>query len=223
VVGDGDTDVVLFGDSHAHQWLPALVPIVAERGWRLTIMTKAGCPVAALQPTDFDQRFADPDCLAWRAASIAAITELKPAMVIVSGLSSYVSDTPAMAQAWATSLTGLTKSGAALVYIRDTPKPPDDVPTCISGALDDWSRCSFAFDAVLRNEPVAKPGFFPGLAVLDLTSYLCDEDVCPAVKNKALLYRDDSHLSATAAEALSPALDEELIRTGLVERLTKED
>jgi SGNH domain (fused to AT3 domains) len=38
--------VVLFGDSHAMQWFPALNRIAKERDWRLLGLTKATCPPA---------------------------------------------------------------------------------------------------------------------------------------------------------------------------------
>ncbi len=43
---DGTRDVVLFGDSHALQWLPALVIAAGQEGWRVTTLTKAACPPA---------------------------------------------------------------------------------------------------------------------------------------------------------------------------------
>jgi len=42
----GARSVVLFGDSHAAMWLPALDSIAARRGWKLYSMTKSACPVA---------------------------------------------------------------------------------------------------------------------------------------------------------------------------------
>jgi peptidoglycan/LPS O-acetylase OafA/YrhL len=39
-----DTTVVLFGDSHAMQWFPALNSLARERNWRLVGFTKSACP-----------------------------------------------------------------------------------------------------------------------------------------------------------------------------------
>jgi hypothetical protein len=38
------TNVVLFGDSHAAAWFPAMELISTERHWRLVVLAKAGCP-----------------------------------------------------------------------------------------------------------------------------------------------------------------------------------
>ena len=44
--GAGEQVLVLFGDSHAAQWAPALQLIAAGHGWRFITLTKASCPAA---------------------------------------------------------------------------------------------------------------------------------------------------------------------------------
>jgi hypothetical protein len=53
--------------------------------------------------------------------------------------------------AWDQTLTQLRATGAQLLYIRDTPYPNRRVPECISGALDDWSKCDFDLNNMNRN------------------------------------------------------------------------
>jgi hypothetical protein len=40
------TTIVLWGDSHAAQWFPAVKAVAERRQWRLVPMTKSGCPAA---------------------------------------------------------------------------------------------------------------------------------------------------------------------------------
>jgi hypothetical protein len=44
---DSEVSVAIFGDSHALQWLPALVAAGVEEGGRVVALTKAACPPAA--------------------------------------------------------------------------------------------------------------------------------------------------------------------------------
>lgn len=213
----GGTPVVLFGDSHAHQWVPAFDRLAEDFGWEVFVYTKAGCPVQSIEPRDDDSRFSDPECVRWRAASIEAIVRLRPELVVVSSLHTYLPDQEEMLEAWEVSLDGLREAGAPIAYLRDTPKPDQDVPTCISSAFDDWSRCSFPHDGI--PEPViqeAVTGRQPGVTVVDLLPYFCDGSRCVAVRNGLLLYRDASHLTATAARSLAPALADELETASLV-------
>ncbi|HTE45534.1 MAG TPA: acyltransferase family protein, partial [Gemmatimonadaceae bacterium] len=43
-----DTTVVLFGDSHAAQWFPALLKVATARGWRIISRTKSACPAPSI-------------------------------------------------------------------------------------------------------------------------------------------------------------------------------
>jgi len=208
----GGEPVVLFGDSHAHQWIPAIEAIAQERSWDVTVFARAGCPVNDIAPRPDDSRFSQPWCTDWRQQAIDQIVSLHPQVVIVSSLHTYLPDQTETLQTWEKSLDRLRGAGAPIVYLRDTPNPENDVPTCISGAFDDWDRCAFPFDGV--PEPVVPEvaaGKIPDVAVVDMLPYFCDGATCAAVRNGLLLYRDDSHISATAATALAPALEQALV------------
>ncbi|MGK2882402.1 MAG: acyltransferase family protein [Mycobacterium sp.] len=213
----GGTPVVLFGDSHAHQWQTALDGIALQKGWELRVVAQSGCPVPEITPREGETaRFSQDFCSTWRSQQIDSIVAKRPAIVFVSALNEYIPQTDEVLDAWSVSLTKLAASGAKLVYIRDTPWPARSIPECVSSATDDWSRCAFpASDAI---DPVVTgtlQGTLPATTVIDLNGYLCDGDVCPAVRNGIMLYRDDSHLSNTAVKALTPALSTALTGEGI--------
>ena len=45
-VPSGGRTILLYGDSHAVQWFEPLEQIALQRGWRLVVLAKGGCPVA---------------------------------------------------------------------------------------------------------------------------------------------------------------------------------
>lgn len=214
----GGTPVVLFGDSHAHQWAPAFEAMANDRGWDLSVFAKAGCPVADLVPIGDGGRYSQPECVTWRQQSIDLIlTELKPQFIVVSSLHTYINENDVMAEAWDRSLDQLRAAGVPIVYIRDTPHPLEDIPTCISGAFDDWSKCEFPSD--IKDDLIVQKALIgdeKNVSVIDLTPYFCDGEVCPAVRNGYLLYRDDSHITGTAALAMRSVLEESLVQAGIV-------
>src|SRR5690606_30256 len=71
--------MVLFGDSHAAQWFPALERIALTRGWRLVSLTKSGCP--AVDVSLFNLALGRPyeECDAWRDAVMRRIASERPA------------------------------------------------------------------------------------------------------------------------------------------------
>lgn len=211
---DDGIDVVLFGDSHADQWSEAVRSIGTTHGWRVHQITKAACPAQNLpsqpgQPDPFNKA----DCLQWRQSALQEIERIRPKIIIVSSLSTYVPDYAVAQQAWDNTLETLRGTGARLVYIADTPYPGFQIADCMSGALDNWHRCDFALNGFTRNEPILDQkarGEAPDITTISVNNLLCEANTCFPARNKILFYRDDSHLTATAARVLEPALTKQL-------------
>jgi len=184
--------------------------VAKENNWRLNQFTKAACPVAALQPRDGrTDPFTKSDCIGWREDSVAKIIALKPKYIVIGSLSTYVPDYQEFKTAWDQTLNRLRTTGAQIIYLRDTPYPNKNIPECISGDTDNWAACDFALNNVNRTEPIVTDqvrGENTDIPVLDVNAYLCETNKCRAVRNGILLYRDDSHLTNTAVNALMPAV-----------------
>ncbi len=84
VYGDktSHTSVVLFGDSHAAAWFPAVNRISMQQGWRLLVIAKSGCPAAAVNVVRYGRGFTN--CPAMETNAEHQIAALHPALVIVA-------------------------------------------------------------------------------------------------------------------------------------------
>ena len=93
VYGDpsSSTTVVLFGDSHAGQWFPALERLATERGWRLVSLTKSACTPAQLTVWNTTFKRAYDECNQWREAVFTRLRAERPALVIVASSHPYTS------------------------------------------------------------------------------------------------------------------------------------
>jgi hypothetical protein len=49
-----------------------------------------------------------------------------------------------------------------------------------------------------------------GVTVIDPTPWFCADSVCPAIIGNTLVYRDQSHVSATYIRLLAPVLSSQL-------------
>ena len=213
----GSPLAVLLGDSHAHQWQPAFQDLVGRRGWSLDLIAHSGCPLAPVpagpgQPNKVH-------CDIWRTKAIARIQQLHPALILVSSYSKYLWKTTDRLPAWDLELNQLRQTGAKIAYIVDTPTPNVDVPVCVSAHLNDWRACSFKrSDAVWRDpvEAAVLAGEEPDVSIIDLTNYLCPRALCPAVRGGVVFYRDSTHITATLARVLQPAMAAALNRDGLM-------
>ena len=212
------TVVVLYGDSHAHHWLPAAERLARERGWRLETVLKNSC--GAVDATRRYRRLSRDftECDEWRAAALARVDSLRPALVLVaSAAESYEGVDP---EAWvggtrrvlARLADATATEGGAVVQLRDVPRPGVHVPACLARAA--WRGGSDAACS-LSGEPetevyaaqVAAARPLPAVATVDLTPAVCPDAPCEVARGDTLVvYRDTDHLTAAFAQTLAPVL-----------------
>ena len=212
--------VVLFGDSHAAQWFPALERLADANDWRLFDMTKIQCAAIDHDVWDPYDKRAYPECTTWRANALAKIAELKPDLVVVT--SSYaaqltINDQPIPSGErladWSPALERTLRDVASrakhVLLIGDTPRSHGDPPACVSGRMANALACATpaqeATDAA-RLQADAASARKAGVAFLDPTAWLCPSQPCPAVIGGVLVFRDGDHMTATFAAALAPYL-----------------
>jgi hypothetical protein len=111
--------VVLFGDSHAWQWTPALNIAASERDWKLVTYTKGGCPVQNVGATVAALDESSTNCAAWRNAAFAKISALRPALVIISSQTKGFVTAKDMTE----TVSKLKADGAKVVWLEDTLQP----------------------------------------------------------------------------------------------------
>lgn len=206
---ESSNTVVLYGDSHAAQWFPALEKIATERGLKLISLTKSACSAVDAKRPD-QGAFKMLDCSKWRENSIKRIAEIQPLAVITSSFQYFTpaKSTLTRAQWWNEGqrklLKGLKGSTNNLIYISDTPRPLRDIPNCLA------SRDSKVCDSTERS----KVSVIPGFDVINPNPWLCSS-YCPAIVDGTVAYRDASHISVDMALKLLPKLEAALIAKGL--------
>ncbi|WNI24670.1 acyltransferase family protein [Streptomyces sp. ITFR-16] len=214
---DSPDRIVLLGDSHAGQWFSPLLSLAAKRGWALQELVKQGCPLPALSVVNPQLGRTYHECDTWRADSLARLAKgPKPRMVVVSSLNRYTDDRALLLRGWERTLKPLRALGVPVVYIEDTPVPGTDVPACVSGHLTEPEDCAFGRERARRPDPLAgriAAGGLPGVRAVSVNPVLCPAGgpTCPAVRDRILLYRDDTHLTDVAAVVLAPRLERLLL------------
>ena len=91
VYGDpgSETTVLLLGDSHAQQWLPAVQAIADDRGWRLRAITKSACPMADGTVWNSVLKRGYRECDEWREQALELIGAEAPDLVLVAADGRY--------------------------------------------------------------------------------------------------------------------------------------
>ena len=201
--------IVLYGDSHAAQWLPALDIIGKKRGIKIVSLTKSSCPSAEVIK-ELSSQYDLADCQAFRDSSVARIKKIKPLAVILTGMqplsAPYSNES---AKSWWLAgerkvFNRIKESTLYPIYLTDTPLPRVDIPDCLVAGRGKACDTARPIDAEVAS----------GLIAINPTPWLCEE-TCPAVVDGIIAYRDQSHLTVAMSKHLSSQLDMSLTRLGL--------
>jgi peptidoglycan/LPS O-acetylase OafA/YrhL len=214
-----NTSLVLFGDSHAAMWFPALDSAANQNGWALHNWTKATCPpieIPIISPV-LGRNFSE--CESWRQTVLQRIGQMHPAVVVLGVARHYTSIygfTPYQ-QPWldgmAKMVSEITRLGSKVVVIGPIPKPPFVVPQCLSAHLTNDSQCNTPEGSVVDLSGMAAEQASvraAGGSYINALPWFCANGTCGAIVGNLEIWRDDNHITATYSNFLGPAVSAEL-------------
>jgi hypothetical protein len=217
--------MVIYGDSHALMWLPALEGIASASHWRLIILAKYFCPaemITVSNPPGLGRsggRYTA--CDRWHQWSIASINRLHPNLVVVSQESLYTVPGSTAAQPkffsafkWNEGMTRLLSSiavpGAEKVILGNIPLLPRSGPECLGAHSHDVQACSATVQASTSPlDEAERSAGGEGTQYVDPTPWFCSA-MCTAVIGRFNVYQDQFHITGTYAKYLQNALAEAL-------------
>ena len=214
----GDTSAkrtaVLFGDSHAAQWFPALDDIARQRHWRLEVLTKSSCAATLASLPNPVGGGSYRQCTAWHGEVLKRLAAERPYLVVVSSLVPLGGDDRGWLAGYAQMIRALHGRAGHVVTLGDVPRPRGNVPNCLSAHIRSVQRCtmtrSAAVDAALWRA-VAADTTANGGRYLGTDRWACPGSVCPVLAGDVLVYRDDTHLSLPFVDFLRPRLERALL------------
>ena len=226
-----DRVMVAFGDSHMDQFFSAMNTVAKERGYKFLPRTRAGCSAADVQVWLKKQETDYPACSTFRASVLKELVELKPEVVFLSNLIQRSVVDPATGElavhpsrslelwqnGFKRTIRTLTKAGITVVVVRDTPQWGYDVPDCLA-SFTAKSCTTPTFSSLSSGDldvgfAIALDNAYP----VDLTSAICEEDFCSALRANMIVARDASHLTKTYVDALTP------IWRGIIKRFMEKE
>jgi len=216
------TTVALFGNSHAAQWFVPLEKIARSESWRLRTLTASACSfLSGSNPNVY--------CDAWRRNVIQAISDQQIKVVIISDFfASVPDDTDISRTQWWTeelplTISALRAAGAEPIILLDTPRPPEDTPTCLSSHPNDIQLCGPTTKSLSKwatiSQAIESVATQTGVAVIDPTNWFCLNEICPPIVGDLLVYRDGHHMADLFASQLEQLLGNTLIP--LVDQATR--
>lgn len=208
-----DRTVVLIGDSHAAQFLPAVMGAVAQNGYRLVVITKSSCPMVDgpdLYNKELKRTFAE--CGIWRREAMRTVRKISPDVIIVGSASIYEQATDVWESGTRSVLDNLSQGSSRVVLLVDPPPAGIDIPSCL--ALEAWRWGPLAPDCRPIGDPRAQERAaaqgrvarsVAGVEILDLRNDVCVIGECGAMSDGLIRYRDGDHISVEFAKTFTPA------------------
>ena len=228
---DGNPSLMLWGDSHAHHYLPGLRAGSQNAGARVVPRTMGACkPHVEDVPTDLpgNVKGAARSCVEFNMAVLASLPSLRASgfnVVAIAARWSVPSELQYGLGNWAQPLEQRVReiraAGLRVVLLAETPRPRHATPVCVARrGADACARSRTDVDAeraaalaVLRKLADA----IDGVSVFDPVDAICTQDRCPVVHDGVVLYSDHSHLSVAGSRLLALSLAKALtpgFRTG---------
>lgn len=210
---------VLVGDSVALSYMPGLRLALAERGWRIQVLTFYLCPMVDT-PTRSQLASKEPNtkCIDHRAWALNEINRLQPELVIASSSASSILkmvNAPPAGSAesytrWteATSrMLGMLGSPARRVALIGGPPGSGNLQECVT-VNSKPSACAKPLTLATRGLVAAesRAAQAAGATYVDPLAWFCFQNVCPAVIGSTPVYWDGGHLTAAYARSLAPQL-----------------
>lgn len=185
--------IVLFGDSHAGHWAPALDRFARRIGFRVDRLSRASC--SSIQATP---KIAAGSCNAWIEAQRQAIERIHPEVLILSNALVPTSpDSDPLTQRIKSAVSMFTSRSKVIIF-SFTPVARENIPECLASHLTAARVCEPPVDSpgIKRNNALLESASLAaGAAFVDVIPIMCSPARCPSINGNVLVYRDEGHLT----------------------------
>jgi hypothetical protein len=220
--------IVLYGDSHASAWIPALDIVASKLHERLVVFAFAGCAtslVAVTKSGTFADASRTDSCNDWHRAIGQAVRAAKPSTLIVTAGIGYATYSKADTATWIGGMSAAFKemtrglAGVTKIYLGTTPLFERNVPNCVALHSGNVKGCSLTYGSndyygrlLTRDVAIAKAAH---VSLVAPTVLFCSKGHCPPIVGTSLVYVDVDHISTAYAIQLAPAIGAMLNQAGV--------
>lgn len=228
--------IVLFGDSNAGNWVPAMDVAAKQLGYKLAIFIAAGCDSQLASGSD------RPVCVTWQRNVAKSVAKEKPVAVFAAklamALEGTASNTTWFAGQWKAAYDKITSNNSSIkrFLIGSTPNSGGK-SSLIACLATQTKRTNYntALKACSPKYQVGKTGANQlwtyleadrlsatkaNATLIETSSWFCQNsktgvNICPIVIGNKLAFVDNDHTSTVFSKTLGPAMAEAMKQAGL--------
>lgn len=183
--------IVVFGDSHVRQWMPAISWVASQDGWRIVPLVELGCG-----PSEYAG-----GCNAYFQWAVQQVQAMRPEVVLIGGhLRTYSADAKRRsAEGIAMLIDAMKPLAGSVVVIGDPPGQGLEPVDCLLGRGATLATCTWTLtdDQTSLYQDVAEAARTRGVGFIDAIAWFCFEAQCPMVIDHTIAYRDTDHITRT--------------------------
>ncbi|MFI7493212.1 acyltransferase family protein, partial [Kocuria sp. M4R2S49] len=196
--------MLVIGNSHVHQWIPAVEHLAERNDWRVVTYIRGNC----LYGLPGEQVADHEACARWLEGTDPVVEAVDPDLVLVQGTRSTDENeeqfTPGMEQR----IRGLAERGIQVVALRDNPRF-DFVPArCAAEHGADAAECTASHVILGPDSPLAPVAELPRVSMVDMGDLICPDGTCAPVVGNVFTYWDNNHLTVEYVRTLAPVFAE---------------
>ena len=203
--------IMVFGDSHAWMWMPAILGLAKQDGWKVVLISKSACTPDTwaghqLVPRNFTPSWAE--CHAWYRWALGRVAALKPTVSLLAGAYSGVgAGAVPYVQGFVATTRAMKPFSKAVVVMGDTPRQTQQPVDCLLAHHATMKSCTAVVpsDMWQIDDDIASGVKKFGATVLVTKQWLCFQSDCPMVVGHTIVYRDEDHLTPEYALTLQSA------------------
>jgi hypothetical protein len=216
--------IALVGDSHAVHWRAPLDRIARRRRWYALTLYRSSCPFSLATA-----RLPEPErsaCRHWAdqvvgwfdhhpgVRTIFISQHSQGGVIAGEGEDEYAARIRGYVRAW----RALPASVRHIVVLRDPPYIATTTLACVKRAharrKDAGAACALPRRTALKPDPAMVAAARSGgrVEAVDLTDFMCDDDLCFPVVGGVLVHKDPGHLTRLFATTLAPYIEREFER-----------
>ncbi len=201
--------VVVFGDSHALMWMPAILAMAQVDAWNVIPLIRKGCEVPTWTGNgySFDPASNIAPCHAWYSWARQQVQRLRPDVVLISGCCSGATGSIAttIRQTYVATAAALRPFARSVIVIEDEEQIKAQPVDCLLAAGATLRSCMTVQTSadVAFNNGLAQLAKAKQFGFLKTRGWFCYQNQCPMVVGTTVAYADTGHITVEYAQRLA--------------------
>ena len=204
-----DATLLVVGNSHMHQWIPAIETLAEHNNWRVVSYIRGYCMLA----TPEEQLAGHDECVPWLDDVDTVMQGADPDLVMVQGTRSTADDRETLPSGMRQRIEDLAGRGRQVIAVRDNPRFDFAPARCAEDHGADAPECA-ATHTVLTTQSPLRPVADASrrISTVDMGDLICPDGRCTPAIGNVYTYWDGNHLTPDYVRSLAPMFVERVDR-----------